>query len=79
MKTLFIACGCFNLAFALFHIAFWLLFGWKKDLQKLHPANRRTVEQFIFLRMKHGLVTILTVVFMIGTLLHLWPAVGLGK
>jgi hypothetical protein len=33
----------------------------------------RTIEQFIFLRVKSTMVTVLTVVFIIGDILHLLP------
>jgi FtsH-binding integral membrane protein len=35
----------------------------------------RTVEQFIFLRVKSKMVTILTVIFFIGIIIHLLPLV----
>lgn len=35
----------------------------------------RTIEQFIFLRVKSKMVTILTVVFFIGVIIHLLPIV----
>ena len=35
----------------------------------------RTVEQFIFLRVKSKMVTILTVVFFIGIIIHLLPII----
>jgi hypothetical protein len=35
----------------------------------------RTIEQFIFLRVKSKMVTILTIVFFIGIVIHLLPLV----
>jgi hypothetical protein len=35
----------------------------------------RTIEQFIFLRVKTTMVTVLTIVFIIGVILHLLPLV----
>ena len=35
----------------------------------------RTIEQFIFLRVKSKMVTILTVIFFIGIVIHLLPLV----
>lgn len=109
------ACGVYNLLFLGFHAAFWQLFRWRKQLRKLHPANRgivqilnlrlmyvfgvfaalcfwfppellttplgsmavfwlgRLVEQFIFLRIRSGLVHVLTVLFLLGTALHAVP------
>lgn len=123
MKTYFLyACGIYNLAFAIFHIFFWKLFNWKKDLQKNSPANRviiqilnlrliyifllmaalylffslqlidgrlglalligffgfwigRTLEQFIFLRVKSTMVHVLTAIFITGSIIHLIPLV----
>jgi len=119
-STLLFMCGLYNLAFAIFHIFFWKLFNWRRDLRKNHPANRaiiqilnirliyvfilfglvyllypedlintklgffimlgilgfwigRTIEQFIFLRIKSRLVTVLTIIFVIGIVLHLIP------
>jgi hypothetical protein len=32
--------GIFNLGFTVFHLFFWKLFDWKKDLASLTPVNR---------------------------------------
>lgn len=40
---LYAAAG-FNVALALFHLAFWRLFQWKTELAKLHPTNRGVVQ-----------------------------------
>lgn len=40
METIIVIAGVFNLAFGLFHIAFWRLFRWKDQLSKLSFANR---------------------------------------
>lgn len=111
-----IACGIFNLSFALFHILFWKLFAWDIQLKKINMANRgimqmlnvqlifcflasaiicfvlptellttrvgkyflgswaifwaiRSVQQFIFLRINHKLVHLLTLIFLLGTTL----------
>ncbi len=34
------ACGLYSLAFALFHIGFWRIFSWTKELKKLSFANK---------------------------------------
>jgi hypothetical protein len=36
--------GIYNLAFAIFHMFFWKLFDWKKDLVSLTPVNRSVVQ-----------------------------------
>jgi hypothetical protein len=33
-------CGVHSLLFAVFHIAFWKLFRWKTELQKISAVNR---------------------------------------
>lgn len=120
MIALIYCCGVYSLGFAVFHILFWRLFGWKKDLQNLSFANRaiiqilnsrliylflftafvcfgfaeelyftrlgrvfmggmslfwlgRTIEQFIFLGYRHRVVNLLTIIFIIGTVLFAWP------
>lgn len=50
MLLLLHLCGIYNLLFAVFHAAFWWLFGWKKDLARLHPANR-AIMQILNLRL----------------------------
>lgn len=39
-----LAGGIYNLAFAIFHLFFWKLFDWKKDLASLTPANRSIMQ-----------------------------------
>lgn len=36
--------GVFNLGFAVFHLFFWKLFNWKKDLALLTPVNRSVMQ-----------------------------------
>jgi hypothetical protein len=113
-------CGVYSIGFAIFHMYFWKLFRWKKDLQHLSHANRaiiqianlrliyvfifvglicflfpkeltetnlgrfflvgnavfwlgRTIEQFVFLRVNHVIVHILTVLFIVGIVLFTLP------
>ncbi len=120
MKNIIYICGIYNLLFALFHLGFWKIFKWNKDLNKMSFANRgimqilniqivyyflfvslvcfmyphellnttlghiflignslfwliRTIQQFIFLRAKHYIIHILTIVFIIGTILFALP------
>ena len=39
-----IAGGVFNLGFTIFHLFFWKLFDWKKDLASLTPVNRSVMQ-----------------------------------
>ena len=36
--------GLFNLGFTIFHLFFWRLFDWKKDLAHLTPVNRSVMQ-----------------------------------
>ena len=120
MKTIIFLCGLYSIAFAIFHILFWRIFNWKKELEKLSFANRaivqilntriiyfflfvaflcfvypeelittslgktfliaislfwlgRTIEQFVFLPVNNKHVHVLTIVFIIGTILFALP------
>lgn len=42
--------GAHSFGFALFHLAFWKLFGWKRDLAGNTPANR-AIMQILNLRL----------------------------
>lgn len=50
MKTVIFIGGFFHLAFFIFHLYFWKLFKWKKDLQSLSQINR-AVMQILNLRL----------------------------
>ena len=43
-ETVIIIGGLYNLAFALFHLMFWRLFGWKEDLASLARINRAIMQ-----------------------------------
>ncbi len=59
-------CALHSFAFAAFHLAFWRLFGWKRELAKVGLATRAIV-QILNLRLVY--------VFMgIGTACLLFPA-----
>lgn len=51
--------GIFNLGFAIFHLMFWRLFHWKKDLASLTHINRSVMQilnlclTFVFLVMAY--------------------------
>jgi len=113
-------CGVYSIGFAVFHMYFWKLFRWKKDLEGLSQANRaivqisnlrliyfflfvgvlcfvfpnelietrlgnfflagmslfwlgRTIEQFIFLKINHKMVHILSLIFILGIVLYALP------
>ena len=36
--------GIFNIGFTIFHLFFWKLFDWKKDLASLTPVNRSVMQ-----------------------------------
>ena len=36
--------GIFNLGFTVFHLFFWKLFDWKRDLASLTPVNRSVMQ-----------------------------------
>lgn len=44
MKTLILLCGFYNLGFVVFHLLFWRIFHWKKDLAHLTFANRAIMQ-----------------------------------
>ena len=120
--TILFICGIYNLLFAIFHILFWKIFNWKKDLKRISIASRaimqilnirviyifllmafiylfypeqlietrigyilfigftvfwigRTIEQFIFLKVRSKMVNVLTIVFIIGIIIHLTPLI----
>lgn len=50
MKTLLFIGGIYHVAFAVFHLSFWKLFGWKSDLAKLNRINR-SIMQILNLRL----------------------------
>ncbi len=37
-------CGVYSIGLAVFHMFFWKLFRWKKDLESLSIANRAIVQ-----------------------------------
>ncbi len=67
--------GIYNLAFAIFHLFFWKLFDWNKDLASLTPANRSIMQILnLCLIFMFGLMSYVSLVFR-GQML----ATGLGK
>ncbi|MEO8074582.1 MAG: hypothetical protein ABI686_15210 [Acidobacteriota bacterium] len=44
MKTLIIIGGFLWLAFFVFHLFFWKLFDWKRDLSSLTPVNKAVMQ-----------------------------------
>jgi hypothetical protein len=43
-ETLIVIGGLYNLVLAVFHLLFWKLFNWKRDLATLTPLNRAVVQ-----------------------------------
>jgi len=70
-----LAAGIFDLLFALFHVMFWRLFGWKERLRSLDSVNRSLMPV-----MNIALIILFAV---IGLALCLYPAdvlqTGLGR
>lgn len=50
MKTLLCIGGFYHLAFFVFHLFFWKLFDWRRDLSSLSAANR-AIMQILNLRL----------------------------
>ncbi|MBL7728730.1 MAG: hypothetical protein JNM68_13630, partial [Dinghuibacter sp.] len=46
MNTVIFLCGAHSVVFAIFHIFFWKLFGWKTELPKMTIANRAIIQIF---------------------------------
>jgi len=46
-------CGLHSIVLAIFHVLFWRIFQWKKQLPLLNPANRATM-QILNLRLIYG-------------------------
>lgn len=44
MYSVIIFLGFYNLLFAVFHLLFWRLFKWNKEVQKLSFANRGIIQ-----------------------------------
>ena len=44
MYAVIIFLGFYNLLFAVFHLLFWRLFKWNKEMQKLSFANRGIIQ-----------------------------------
>lgn len=44
MEILILLCGLYNICFALFHIFFWKIFRWNKDLKKLTFPNDAIIQ-----------------------------------
>jgi hypothetical protein len=43
-QTWLYAAAGYDVALAVFHLAFWRLFRWKDELPKLHPVNRGVMQ-----------------------------------
>jgi len=43
-ETLLFIGGLYNLAFAVFHIMFWKIFKWKRNLRRLLPMDRAIMQ-----------------------------------
>lgn len=75
MKIPIIIGGFFALAFFVFHIFFWRLFDWKKDLSSLSPVNRAVMQILNLCLMIVFLIFAYVSIFHAGELL----TTGLGR
>jgi hypothetical protein len=44
IDTILLFCAAHSFGFALFHLAFWRLFGWPRSLERTSVANRAIVQ-----------------------------------
>lgn len=44
VRTLMLLCALHSIGFALFHLAFWPLFDWRRRLSTAHPVDRAIVQ-----------------------------------
>ena len=65
-------CGLHSFAFALFHLAFWKLFDWKRDLRKTSFATR-AITQILNLRLIYFFLGIGALCFAFTRELHATP------
>lgn len=66
---LIVAAGCYNLAFAIFHLLFWRLFRWPQQLPRLNAANAGIMQV---------LNLCLAYVFVVAAMLCFWFGAELG-
>lgn len=62
-------CGLHSFVFALFHLGFWKLFDWKRDLQRTSVATR-AITQILNLRLIYFFVGIGALCFAFTDALH---------
>ncbi len=65
-------CGLHSFTFALFHMGFWKLFDWKRDLRKTSLATR-AVTQILNLRLIYFFIGIGVLCFAFARELHATP------
>ena len=65
-------CGLHSFAFALFHLAFWKLFDWKRELQKVGLPTR-AVTEILNLRLIYVFLGIGALCFVFTRELHTTP------
>lgn len=57
MDPLILACALFSFGFAIFHVLFWRIFDWPKELEKLNFANR-AIMQILNLRLIYVFIAV---------------------
>lgn len=65
-------CGLHSFAFAVFHLAFWKLFDWKRELHKVGLPTR-AVTQILNLRLIYFFLGVGVLCFCFSTELHATP------
>ena len=65
-------CGIHSFAFAAFHLAFWKLFDWKRELSKVGPPTR-AITQILNLRLVYLFLGIGVLCFVFTRELHATP------
>ncbi|WP_149194819.1 hypothetical protein [Luteimonas suaedae] len=71
-EWLILLCGLHSLGFALFHLAFWKLFGWKHELRKA-ALPTRAITQILNLRLIYVFAGIAAICFLFPTELRATP------
>ncbi|MFC4727693.1 hypothetical protein [Coralloluteibacterium thermophilus] len=61
-ETAILLAGIHSAGFAVFHLLFWRLFGWRQDLARLRPANR-AIMQILNLRLTYVFVLVAVLCF----------------
>ena len=72
MKTIVLLCGLYNIVFVVFHLFFWRIFGWKRDLKQLTFANR-AIMQILNIQLTYYFLFVAVLCFLFPTELVTLP------